>query len=126
MFQRACRQFFCTWLLDPTFGPEWKPEVARFVLSAKIRVLTVIVDPGMPLAWKRAPYYSRLKQLSERLFAEKKRVVVNVKEHITVILPDRDVPLGVVPPVVGIAIWREGSSYGARLQAPRADQGSVE
>src|SRR5260370_34303074 len=31
---QACRQFFCSWRLDPNLGPEWKPEVSPFVLSA--------------------------------------------------------------------------------------------
>jgi hypothetical protein len=119
---QACREFYCVWLLDPALGPEWKPEVARFVLSANIRAFTVVVDPGMPLAWKRAPYYSRLKRLSERLFAENKRVVVDLKGQITVVLPDRDVPLGVIPPGAEIVVWREGSSYGAKLQVARTTQ----
>jgi hypothetical protein len=67
-----------------------------------------------------------LKQLSERLFAHNKRVLVDLKGHITVVLPDRDVSLGVVPPEAEIAIWREGASYGARLQAGRDDTGPVE
>jgi len=121
----ACRQFFCAWLLDPALGPEWKPEVARFVLTANIGAFTVIVDPGMPLAWKRAPYYSHLKQLSEQLFAENKHLLVDLKGQITVVLPDRDVPLGVVPRGAEIATWREGSSYGAELRAPRDDTGLV-
>jgi Fe-S-cluster containining protein len=120
---RTCRQFFCSWLLDATLGPAWKPETARFVLAPDPlrQALTVMVDPGMPLAWKRAPYYAGLKQLSERLFAENRRLLVDVKGQITVVLPDRDAPLGVPPPGAEIVVWREGSSYGAKLQPPRDD-----
>ncbi len=115
---QACRQFFCSWRLDPNLGPEWKPEVSRFVLSADpaYQALMVIVDPGMPLAWKREPYYRRLKQMSEIAFRHCTKVLVSLRGHITVILPDRDVPIGMTAPGEDIVIWREGSAYGARLR----------
>ncbi len=121
---QTCRRFFCSWMLDPALGPEWKPETARFVLAADQahQALIVMVDPGMPLAWKRAPYHAGLRQLSARLFAEDRRLLVNVRGHITVVLPDRDVSLGIPPRAAEIAIWREGTSYGAKLQPPRDEE----
>lgn len=115
---RSCRQFFCAWRLDPNLGPEWKPEVCRFVLSAEPvhQVLTVMVDPGMPLAWKREPYYARLKQFSGAAFRQDRKVLVNLKGAITVILPDREVPIGVLAPGDEIAVWRDGPAYGAALR----------
>ena len=114
----VCRQFFCSWLVDRNLGPEWKPEVSRFVLSADpaYQALTLMVDPGMPLAWKRKPYYPVLKKFSEVFFRLNKKVLVNLSGHITVILPDRDVPIGVITPGEEIVLWREGSAYGARLR----------
>jgi hypothetical protein len=111
----SCRRFFCAWRLDPNLGPEWKPEVCRFVLSADPahRALMVRVDPGMPLAWKREPYYAGLKQLSEISFRQDKKVLVELRGNITVILPDRDVPIGALVPGEEIVVWREGSAYGA-------------
>jgi hypothetical protein len=114
----VCRQFFCSWLFDPNLGPEWKPEVSRFVMSADpaYQALVVMVDPGMPLAWKREPYYARLKQFSQVFFRLNNKVLVNLRGHVTVILPDRDVPLGVIAPGEEIALWRDGSAYGAGLR----------
>jgi Fe-S-cluster containining protein len=114
----ACRRFFCSWRLDPDLGPEWKPEVSRFVTSADPanHVLTVMVDPGMPHAWRREPYYARLKQFSEVAFRQHKKVLVNLRGQITVILPDRDVSLGAIVPGQEIVVWREGSAYGAALR----------
>jgi hypothetical protein len=37
---------------------------------------------------------------------------------VTVVLPDRDVPFGVIPPGEEILIYREGSTYGATLRRP--------
>jgi hypothetical protein len=115
---RSCREFFCSWLIDPNLGPEWKPEVSRFVLSADAthQAIMVMVDPGMPLAWKRKPYYSVLKKFSEVFFRLNKKVLVNLRGHITVILPDRDAPIGAIVPGEEIVIWREGSTYGAMLR----------
>jgi Fe-S-cluster containining protein len=120
----ACQSFFCAWRLDPDLGPEWKPEAARFVLSADParRALMVTVDPGMPLAWKRAPYYARLKQLSAMAFRQDQKVLVDLRSHITVLLPDRDVALGAVAAGEDIVVWREGAAYGASL---RRDPGPV-
>jgi hypothetical protein len=115
---RSCREFFCSWLIDPNLGPEWKPEVARFVLSAdpNYQALVVMADPGMPLAWRRQPYYSVLRQFSEVFFRLDKKVLVNLRGHITVILPDREVALGVIVPGEEIVFWREGPSYCAKLR----------
>jgi hypothetical protein len=115
---RSCREFFCSWLVDPNLGPEWKPEVSRFVLSADAthRAIMVTVDPGMPLTWKRAPYYAVLKQFSEVFFRIDQKVLVNLGGHITVVLPDRDVPIGRIAAGDEIVIWREGPAYGAGLQ----------
>jgi hypothetical protein len=127
---RSCREFFCSWLVDPNLGPEWKPEVSRFVLSADAthRAIMVTLDPGRPLAWKREPYYAALKQFSEVLFRINQKVLVNLGGHITVILPDRDVPIGMIKAGDEIVISREGLAYGARLrrapsfvQAPSED-----
>ena len=114
----TCRSFFCAWRLDPNLGPEWKPEASRFVLSADParRALMVTVDPGMPLAWKRAPYYARLKQFSEQALRQDQKVLVDLRGQITVILPDRDVPIGAVAPGEHILVWREGAAYGASLR----------
>jgi hypothetical protein len=79
-----------------------------------------MVDPGMPLAWKREPYYSRLKKLAEAGFRHNRKVLVNTRGQITVVLPDREVPLGALEPGEGIALWREGSTYGARRQGEPA------
>jgi Fe-S-cluster containining protein len=113
-----CRAFFCAWRLDPNLGPEWKPEACRFVLAAEPahRALTVMVDPGMPLAWKREPYYSRLKQFSEAAFRQDRKVLVNLRGNITVVLPDREAPIGPVAPGDEIVVWRDGSAYGATLR----------
>jgi hypothetical protein len=115
---RSCREFFCSWLVDPNLGPEWKPEIARFVLSADAfhRAILVTVDPGRPLAWKQEPYYGVLRRFSEVFFRIDQKVLVSLNGHLTVVLPDREVPLGVLAPGQEIALWRDGATYGAALR----------
>ena len=114
----VCRQFYCSWLIDPNLGPQWKPEIARFVISAdpKYQALTVSVDPGRPLAWKREPYYSTLKQFAKVFFPLGNKVLVSLRGHITVVLPDCEVPLGMIEPGEEIVLWREGSAHRAALR----------
>ncbi len=97
----SCRRFHCQWLLADGLGPEWKPERAKFALlkSENGRHLTAFVDPGFPSAWRRSPYYENLKQWAAdgaRNLADLHLVNVMIGPRCTVILPDRDVDLGIL------------------------------
>lgn len=95
-----CRTFNCLWLSQDGLGPEWKPERSKFVLvrSADGGALIVQVDVTSPGAWLRAPYHATLRAWARAAIAERRQVVVMVADHVTVIMPDRDVPLGPVAP----------------------------
>jgi hypothetical protein len=113
---RACRRFFCGWRLDPNIDSLWKPDIAGFLLTISLRygAMLVMVDPARPLAWKVQPYYGRLKEWSGRAFNEGKRIVAVVAGgEATVLLPDRDVPIGVLGPDDEIVLSRPGSGYHA-------------
>jgi hypothetical protein len=97
----VCRGAYCEWMICKGLGPEWKPEKAKFALfkTNAGRRLTAHVDPGYPSAWRRSPYYQNLKQWAREAAqrAPEMHVVdVMVGEHSTVILPDRDVEIGIV------------------------------
>ena len=95
-----CRSFHCLWMTAGWLGPEWKPDRAKMVLSIDpgTRFLFVQVDPGQAGAWRREPYYGQLKRWAAASAAERRHVVVFVNKSATVVLPDRDVPLGVFEP----------------------------
>jgi len=111
---QMCRQFFCGWRLDPSLGPEWKPQQSRFILTINVRfgALLLLVDPGMPHAWKREPYYSALKAWAERAFPENKKIIAVLSGKSTVILPDREVELGYIMEDEEIVLVRQNAGYG--------------
>ena len=95
-----CRAFHCLWMTEGWLGPEWKPDRAKMVLSLDpaTRFMHVQVDPGQAQAWRREPYYGQLKRWAAASLAQKRHVLVFVNKSATVVLPDRDVPLGVFEP----------------------------
>jgi hypothetical protein len=122
---RSCRRFFCGWRLDPNIDALWKPNISGFVLTISLRyaALLLMVDPATPFAWKMQPYHSRLKDWAARAFQEDKRIVAMVSGEATVILPDRDVPIGVLGPDDEIVLSRAAAGYHAERR--RQPQGSA-
>jgi len=117
----SCRQFFCGWRLDPNVDALWKPDICGFVLTINFyySALMLLVDPTRPLAWRMQPYYGRLKEWSGRAFNENKRIVALVNGEMTVVLPDRDVPLGRLGPDDEIALSRDAGGYRAERRDKR-------
>ena len=96
----VCRGFYCEWMTSKGLGPEWKPERSKFVLSRtnEGRRLTAHVDPGYPSAWRATPYYENFKIWAAEAARQDPmhQIDVMVGERLTVVLPDRDVEVGLV------------------------------
>jgi hypothetical protein len=43
----SCRAFYCSWMQDESFGPDWKAEKSKFVvyMQANAPNLQIAVDP---------------------------------------------------------------------------------
>lgn len=95
----ACASFTCLWLDSEKLGDAWRPDRAKFVLyTARDGArLNVVVDPAAPAAWRREPYYSRLKTMSQRAF-DGYELLVSIGDRRIVVFPDQDVDLGVINP----------------------------
>jgi hypothetical protein len=93
---KACRDFNCLWLSSDTFGPEWKPEVSKFVMSIdeKANCLMIHPDQKLPGAWTAEPYYSFIKRMSESFLARDQVILVDDGSNILLVLPDQDVKIG--------------------------------
>src|ERR1700730_5874124 len=88
-------------MISKGIGPEWRPEQSKFVLfkSNGGHRLTAHVDPGYPSAWRRSPYYENLKAWAVQAVQKTPKmdlVDVMIGEHVIVILPDREVGVGIV------------------------------
>jgi hypothetical protein len=95
----VCRGFHCVWLKSERLGPEWRPDRAKFLMYTERddKRLNVIVDPAHPLAWKREPYYSFIKRMSQRV-ADGHELLVCVGDRRIAVFPEVDVDLGLVNP----------------------------
>jgi Fe-S-cluster containining protein len=116
-----CRAFYCMWIVDRTLGPEWKPEKAHFVVMLDLlgyQALTISLDANRPDAWRKEPYYSTIKGWARKFSPENKKVlVVDIRGSVTVVLPDRDVPIGVFSPrKQEIVVFRQGTTYEVGVQ----------
>jgi Fe-S-cluster containining protein len=85
-----CQAFACTWLVDPSLGPEWYPKRCKMVLhvtenASAGRRLDVNVDASYPNAWREAPYFDELKRISRgvpvRVYVGQKMTILSNGEE---------------------------------------------
>jgi hypothetical protein len=91
-----CADYECGYLVLPGLGPEWKPSLCRLILSREVSLnrLNVHVDPGRPLAWRKEPYYGRIKRWAEAAMTERGQVIIMLGDRIIAVLPDHETDLG--------------------------------
>ena len=118
---QQCRDFVCLWMQDTTISPDWKPEISKIVLSIYPRTGFVYaqVDPGTPLAWRREPYLSGLKAMSEQLLRDRRHLLVFVKGDATLIMPTGPVPIGPMSPDDGFIVRETFTAKGRDYVAER-------
>jgi hypothetical protein len=94
---QSCRMFKCLWLQDPRLPPEWKPNRSKFVMVGESRTeLVVHVDSNSPGAWRDEPYLSGLRSMAASGQSHGGLVVIIERGKSTVLLADREVPVGVL------------------------------
>ncbi len=95
---QECRSFHCAWRLDARFGPDWKPDKARFFIAPlPDGNIHIMADPAAPGAWRDARYYPTIKVTAGQLMDRGKNLFVVIGRRIIVVLPERDVDVGIVP-----------------------------
>ena len=95
---QECHTFNCGWLMEESFGPEWKPEKSKIVLTSASNRIIAYVDPSSPRAWRDAPFYPRLMAMMKDGLPEGRLVFVAVSNRYTLLLPDREEEIGVLAP----------------------------
>lgn len=116
-----CRAFHCLWMTQGWLGPEWKPDRSKMVLTIdpENKFLLVQVDPGNAAAWKQEPYRTHLRQWAAAWLKLKRHVVVFVNGNATVVLPDRDVPLGTIGPGDRIVARQRETATGMTIEVEK-------
>jgi hypothetical protein len=130
---QMCADYFCHWHVDASLGPEWRPDTAKFILSREPGGiwLSVVTDPGQPMAWKREPYHTMLRQLAARLIESGTNGLMLIEgDRKSVILPDREVLIGTRLTHTNISFTKAQVSGGVRYdvvfnQAPVVPEGAV-
>ena len=117
----SCRNFICRWLGDPSMGPEWKPSHCKMVVDSKPGLFVVHADPAVSQPWRAEPYFSVLKRLSAQglqnnALGKGTIVMVIERRRTIVILPDREVDLGVISPDARIAMEPVKTPHGLQWQ----------
>jgi hypothetical protein len=101
---QACRDFLCGYLFwEDNLGDHWFPAQSKMVIASEYdgTRLSIYVDPARPDAWRKAPYYNEIKGWAQSTELREARadafqVFVCIGAQRIVILPDRDVDLGIV------------------------------
>ena len=91
-----CRSFLCGWLVDSRFGPEWKPDKSKLVITnaAGRKGLAIRCDPGYPNAWRKEPFYSQILQWVKDAKRDDGPIMIAAGNRVTVIAPAGEFPLG--------------------------------
>ena len=95
---RSCAEFNCAFLTLDILTEAWRPSKCKIVVAAELEGKRLIahVDPSRPNAWKAEPYYGQLKRWARMAVPKRNQVVVCIGRRAIVILPDKDVDLGIV------------------------------
>lgn len=114
---QECRTFVCGYLHSPQLDDRWKPSLCKFVLMDEHGDTHIVVDPARPDAWKKEPYYSSFKAWAQSGMDAEMKIIVAIGRRMIVILPDRDVDLGLMGDDDRVVTVREETPVGYRYEA---------
>lgn len=86
-----CRTFQCLWLMgEGHLGQEWKPDKSKLVLVTAHtgNGVEIRCDPGYPQAWRKEPFYSKIRQWAAAGRASNGTVIVLVGKASTLVAPE--------------------------------------
>lgn len=115
-----CRAFVCGFLTVGELDESWRPSLSKLIVcfeGGESKTVYVHVDPGRADAWKRSPYYQKLKEWSVRAAAGRGQVIVKIGTRAIVILPDKDVDLGPVQDDEMVVTQEKMTAQGVELDA---------
>ena len=114
-----CRGFVCGWLRMPQLDERWKPAICKFVLATddSFSHVKIVVDPARPDAWRKEPYYSTFRAWAQAGPDEGMKIMVAIGKRAIVLLPDREVDLGMFGDDDRVVTLRTETPVGYRFDA---------
>ena len=109
-----CRNFHCDWLTSRALGPEWRPNKCKMFICREGNLVTIHVDPSEPEAWRRKPFFSRIKEFAARAVGTEQQVAVRIKDRMIVIFPHKEVDVGTMNPGDQLVVREMVSTAGRR------------
>ena len=96
----SCRAFACQWLLSPDMPQKFRPDRTRVVVAAEDEGprLVAYCDPANPLAWRREPVFSMLKQQATATWRSPLNVMATAWARLWLITPTTEIDMGEVHP----------------------------
>lgn len=120
-----CRDFHCLWIKEQSLGPEWKPEVAKFVMNWwDQNHLYITCDPKAPLAYRVEPYWTSLRDTARRI-APHSKILIFKQNDKYILLPDGEIRLGGRDEYVESRIVVEGLGHSRKYYAEVLHDGAV-
>jgi hypothetical protein len=88
----------CGWLTNPRFGPEWKPDRSKIIITVSRdgNGLDFQCDPGFPEAWRKEPYHGQIRRLAAIAAEHDGMILVGSGRNVIVLSPEDEFPLGEV------------------------------
>jgi hypothetical protein len=114
-----CRNFLCAWMVSPSLGEPWRPNKCKLVLRVESdgKLIAVHVDPSDPTAWRREPYFQKLKQFAIDGLKTDQQVIVYIKSRVIVIFPNKEVEVGTMNPGDHLVVREVGGPNGRDWEA---------
>lgn len=114
-----CRSFYCGYLVWNEMDETWFPAKSKLVVVAELDGgrTAIHVDPSRPDAWRKEPYFSTIKRWAAMAVEHHHQVVACIGKHAIVVLPDREIDLGLVGSDEVIITQETRTPAGVRLDA---------
>ena len=115
----SCVKFHCAFLTLEILDEAWRPSKCKIVVAAELggKRLAAYVDASRPDAWRAEPYYGQLKRWARQAVGRRDQVVVYIGRRAIVILPDKDVDLGIIGEDELIVVGERETPVGLQLTA---------
>ena len=109
-----CRDFYCLWMTSLDLGPEWRPNKCKMFVRLEGSLIAIHVDPSDPTAWRREPFFGRIKAFATRAADAGQQVAVYIKSRVIVVFPHKEIDVGTMNPGDQLVVRELTGSRGGR------------